>query len=482
VRAAPLSLLAVLLGAGCIASTSPPAGPTPAVVSALVAQDELGVTTLPPRYDAFNVSVFPTGFYRGEPTVGVTSDGVLFATASGPLVGKMPGGEGLIGRSTDGGKHWQIVQDPTRNAKTDVDPWLWVDPVTDRVFNAPLYIGCSWLSWSDDRGQTWDGTPLAGCGLPGHDHQKLTSGKPPASAAGGTYPTVVYYAYNSFRPDDATVKTGGTQVTVSRDGGKTFGASIRAHPADGCTAGINGPVVIGPDGAAYVPHPRCEGPAIARSDDAGTSWGAPVTVMGAGMGPLAFIHAAVDKNGTLYLLWPGKDQRLYLSHSADRATTWSPPLVVSRPDLKAVAYSAFDAGAGGRLGIAYIGTTDDPATWPNQSPGQAPAKAVWHFYAALTERADTDHPLVVTQKVTPDDDPVERGCITGSGDEPCRNLRDFIDAQVRGGRLYAVYADGCDHCKTDKDRLPRGETVVAVMETGPSLADLHPLSPLLGRS
>lgn len=432
---------------------------------------------VPPQLAGFHASVFRTGFHRGEPTVGLTSDGVLFATGGLDVPGNPPGtGGGLIARSRDGGASWQIVQDPARNGKADVDPWLWVDPATDRVYDAPLYAGCSWAAWSDDRGATWDGNPAAGCGLPGHDHQKLTGGPAPQGIATAGYPSVLYYAYNNERPD------GGSWVDVSTDGGRTFSLGVQAHPADACQAGINGPVAVAADGTAYLPKPTCKGLAVATSRDAGATWSSPVLIDGAGMANrLVTVHAAVDSAGTVYALWTGADERLYLSHSADQGATWSAPTVASAPGLRSVVFSAIAAGGPGRIGIGYVATTSDPKSWSAMDPSVAPDNATWHAYLAVSADAANATPAFAVQRLTPDGDPVQRGCVwLGGGANPCRDLRDFVDVQQARGRLVFAYADGCDACPNASSRLPLGETVVAVQEAGPSLLDGSPLSTLRG--
>jgi hypothetical protein len=478
------TLAALLLLAGLVAgcsspATTPPAGASDAThaTEGLLSSRAGVAVPLPAAGGTFAASVFRTHFHRGEPTVGLTSDGVLFATAGLDVPGNPPGtGGGVIARSTDGGATWAIVQDPLRNGKADVDPWLWVDPATNRVYNAPLYAGCSWAAWSDDHGATWDGNPIAGCGLPGHDHQKLTGGPPPAGVSTQGYPSLLYYAYNNERPD------GGSWVSVSRDGGRTFSLGTQVHPGDACQAGINGPVAVAADGTAYLPKPTCDGPAIAHSTDGGATWSAPVTIQGPGMPVhLVTLHAAVDSAGTVYVLWTGADERLWLSHSTDKGVTWSEPALASAPGLGSVVFSAITADGPGRIGIGYVATTSDPATWPSKDPSVAPDETVWHAFLATSADGDAVSPTFVAQRLTTDQDPVQRGCVwLGGGANPCRNLRDFVDVQQAGGRLAFAYADGCDACSTAAQRLPAGETVVAVQEAGPSLADGAPLVALRG--
>lgn len=465
VRRLAVLVLVAGLAAGCLDDGPGPADP-PAPSSELLVHRAGAEVAVPEGALGLDADVHHTGYHRGEPTVGLTSDGILFATGSQDLpVDGVPGTQGgVVARSLDAGRTWHVVQDPVRNGKADVDPWVWVDPATDRLYSAPLYVACSWSVWSDDRGQTWDGNPAAGCGLPAHDHQKLTGGPPPRGVVTVGYPSVLYYAYNSMRSD------GGTFVSASLDGGRTYGLPVQVHPSDPCQAGLNGPVAVAPDGTAYLPKPTCDGPAISKSTDGGTTWSAPVTVQGVGMGAhLVTLHAAADEAGTLYVLWTGADERLYLASSPD-GTRWTTPVVASAPGLRSVVFSGLAAGAAGRIGLGYIATTSDPGAWSAMDPSVAPDDTVWHAYLAVSLDADAAEPTFVARRLTTDDDPVQRGCVwLGGGTNPCRNLRDFVDVQQTEGRLVFAYADGCDGCRDAAGRLPLGETVVAIQRDGPSM-------------
>jgi hypothetical protein len=110
--------------------------------------------------------------------------------------------------------------------------------------------------------------PIAGCGLPAHDHQKITAGPPAPGVETDGYPNVVYYAYNgAFRGlvgvdgVDTTDALDGTWVSTSRDGGQTFLDAVRVFDPSPCKSGINGPVEVGPDGTRvrFVPIVDHEG-------------------------------------------------------------------------------------------------------------------------------------------------------------------------------------------------------------------------------
>lgn len=478
-----VALLAATL-AGCVApeAVRPAdlAGPLDGAAG-LVAHAAGQLAPLPQAWQDFRVRLAPTGFQRGEPTIGITSSGAMFVpggfavraaeVAPVPLPAvnaPVPTPTNLgpsLARSRDHGLTWERLYDPVFHGKADLDPWVWVDPATDRVFHAPLYVVCTWVAWSDDEGQSWAGTPLGGCGTPAHDHQKLTSGPPPPGVETQGFPSVVYYAYNSFRGE-------GTVVATSLDGGLTWGREVVAHPSDDCYGGLNGPVAVGADGRAYLAKATCDGIRIGVSDDAGQTWTLAATLTDGGVSPHSSINPriALDSAGNVYALWNGADNLQRLAASKDRGATWGLASVVTPPAVKGSLFGVLGAGAEGKVVVGYLGTDTDPASWQERDPSVAGDNTVWHLYLSFTDDALAAQPVWVTSQATPDDDPVQRGCIwLGGGTNPCRNLRDFMDLQVRDGRAYLVFPDGCDKCASATESHELGQSIVAIAEEGPSL-------------
>ena len=68
-----------------------------------------------------------------EPSIGVTSSGCIFFIALEKVM-----------RSCDHGETWEEVQGPECSPTTS-DPYGWVDPITDRIFNVQM-IGLETLS------------------------------------------------------------------------------------------------------------------------------------------------------------------------------------------------------------------------------------------------------------------------------------------------------------------------------------------------
>jgi hypothetical protein len=99
-----------------------------------------------------------------EPTLGLTRKGDLYYTA-------FQGNTRIeVVKSPDEGRSWRIVSPDLggRNAHLiSLDPYLYVDKDTSRVFNIDLTIACSYLSFTDGRG--WTTNPLA-CGRLVNDH------------------------------------------------------------------------------------------------------------------------------------------------------------------------------------------------------------------------------------------------------------------------------------------------------------------------
>ncbi|HUR70217.1 MAG TPA: sialidase family protein [Candidatus Thermoplasmatota archaeon] len=443
-------LVCSLLAAGCVqAPDVQTAAVDDAAVGAmhkLVSFTRAGVVPTAADFAGLHVEIAPTGLSTGEPSLGVTSDGAIYVTH----------GDGAIARSTDHGATWEdlSMKDVIRAPKTSLDPWVWVDPVSDRVYNAPLYVACTWASWSDDGGDSWDFNPIAGCGIPAHDHQKLTS-------FGGE---VVYYSYNSFRGE-------GTWVTASKDGGRTFPPGMSVHPDDKCHSGIASPVIAAPDGTAYSGHPTCDGVSVAVTKDSGSSWSKPVVItdVGAAQALAHMVDVATDEADHAYVTWTGADGAAYIVSTTDAGETWSAPKRVSPPTLGSTVYNVITAGADGKVVVGFLGTEDDATKWDTIDAQNAADTTVWNVYLSYVDMATSDDPVVTTIQVNPADDPVQIGCIWQSGgSNPCRNLGDFIDLVQRDGRPYLVYADGCDACS--KNTESRGsEVTVAFVEVGPSL-------------
>src|SRR3712207_6695180 len=78
-----------------------------------------------------------------EPTLGISQDGVVYYVATPNL-----GAEIL--RSVDGGREWDVVSPKlgNRNAHpVTLDPYIYMDKWTGRLFTIDLTVACSYLSF-----------------------------------------------------------------------------------------------------------------------------------------------------------------------------------------------------------------------------------------------------------------------------------------------------------------------------------------------
>jgi hypothetical protein len=373
--------------------------------------------------------------------------------------------------STDDGKTWKDIAPPT-TSQTSFDPMLYVDPYTSTIYVDQLYVGCSILAWSTDEGATWATNPAA-CGLPSDDHQKIITG--PNMLPGAPCPAI-YYSWSSIT-DPTPDGSGYSGVFVGRsfDCGLNFVPSQVVNTMSGMRYDND---MLGADrlGDVYVPMYMCDHGgyiAVGVSNDYGATFRV-VKVddeKDACTDPDPGI--AVDANNTVYVAYHRADGIKYVS-SSDHGKTWSKPVFVSPPTLKSFVHVDAIAGDAGKLAILYRATPDT-----DKGPDMADGWAAWHMYVTFVDHADTAALRVDTALVNPSDDPTQRGAVCTQG-VACaggsRNLLDFVDVAVGpDGRVYAVYADGCNKtCETPADsRANLG--IVAILDQGPRLfADKAP--------
>lgn len=373
------------------------------------------------RPSSYRVEISRTGRSSGEPTIGVTRDGVFVSAIQDNF-------RVDVLRSGDFGASWEVVSPSLAGVNAHLvsyDPYVYGDPATHRVFTVDLTIACSYLSYSDDGGKSWTSNPLA-CGRPINDHQTLFAG-PPAVSAPIAYPRVVYYCFSDVAS---------SACSKSLDGGVTFASTGSvAFPAidpetAGFCGGLHGHGAVGADGTVYLPREYCGQPFLAISRDEGATWSrVKVSVMG--VRPNDDPAVAVDLRGGLYYSFIGEGRLPYLTTSRDGGKTWSRPVMIAPPGIAAVALLTMNVAPDGRLGFAYMGTTDKrhPKTWDG--------------YIAATGNALARRPTLVTGRVNRSVDPLKRGeCGPGRCGE---EILDFIDVVVGpDGTIWASFVDACD--------------------------------------
>jgi hypothetical protein len=431
------------------------------------------------------------GTQAGEPTIGINKRGHAFV-AGGTLTVDTPIAEGGftpdVRRSTDGGKTWKSVQprlpDGTAEPPTSADPYLYVDPSTGRLFNDSLTVACTYLTYSDDEGSTWNRNPAA-CGPPVDDHQTLVAGPPPRGVTTSGYKNVLYICSS---------QNSATSCGRSLNGGATFlPTQGLPYPPDSGCGGAGGHLITDPQGRVFLPTGRCGYPAIAISDDAGDTW----TRVAVAQMSAANIQTSVasDSAGNLYYAWQDATNRLpWLSHSTDHGRTWSSPLMVAPPGVQQVNWPTVIAGGRGKIALIFPGTTQkQPPPAPTNSNDPISLIAgppnndfrPWNYYVIESTNALASNPIFVSATGNPPSDPIHRGpcgdAITGR----CGLMFDFLDVKIGPhGEIWGAEVDTCTHnqgrsgidCVKRTKATPDGNTgsdsnvgVVVKQISGPSL-------------
>lgn len=423
-----------------------------------------------------------------EPSIGITSSGCMFFIAMEKPM-----------RSCDYGQSWENMADITQAPFTS-DPYGWVDPVTDRVFNIHMMgLESTWIGWSDNDGESWLGNPHDSGTTPLNDHIKLASGPWIDSAYGlvgqlnPTYETAVYFCFN---------KLAGISCFTSFDGGATFEVGGDIVGLASTNGGLHGAITTAPDGTVYL-TPRVATPTILMSKDNGLNWEEREMGMDAGTpNPRKNSEVATDTESNAYHVWTGSDFGVYMSRSTDSGVTWEQESIRLSPNqVISNTFPQVDAGDPGRIAITYLGSEDaselnqsdiDGNPW-NGNPHFATSNVSYYLYITYSLNALDENPTFHTMRVS--DDPVQIGSIClNSGD--CRdiggsnrNLLDFNDLHIDlEGRVYVAFADGCTgdcasnpNATAENSRDGRGS--VYYLANGPSLlVEKGELSPLLTTS
>ncbi len=376
-----------------------------------------------------------------EPSLAVDADGAPYLAWKEALTPDGPGQRVAFARSDDGGRTWSAsaLKALTAEDRLQSDPWLTLDETGGLHFASLEYtadgiVGGITVTSSDDGGRTWSALANA------DDRPGFADKESMASDGNGT----LYLAYDNVLgttldqgdqvdlritrstdggamwsptvpvPDaignvlgpvlaalpDGTVHAawwnltdGNVMADTSRDHGATWGADVRVNPVPGSAAAVNGSWVgsmpsIAVDGLGrlYVAWAdRGTGNAdvlVARSEDRGAGWTAPVRVNDDLAGEQWMPSLSVDVKGALHMAW--MDGRtgawnVEYANSTDggrhwgtnlRVTTAETPLSFVRPgdylglatDANGTAYVAWTDGRGGSLEIYFARST--PASLP----------------------------------------------------------------------------------------------------------------------
>ena len=427
---------------------------------------EAAPTAFDEQYDGelLTVQAEEVGRRAAEPTIGVTTDGAAFFAAA-DFDGVSPAGaRTVLLRSLEGGVEgtWESVQTSFPVGETfppvNLDPYVWVDTATDRIFNVDL-TGCGTLQYSDDRGETFT-TREAACG-DSVDHQTLFGGPPPPAGLPqlGDYPNRIYYCSNRPLVD--------SRCSRSLDGGDTWlTTATPAYPAidpaeEGICNGLHGHGIVDPEGRIILPKGHCGWPYVAVSEDGGDTWmrqRVSDEVMSGEIlippfeyaGTYQHTSVASDSEGNLYYVWPGQDRRAYLAVSRDSGATWGPAINITPPGVTEVNFPTIAAGSEGRIAVILVGgfaedppgatgspDDDDDPTNGNNNPA---LKRPWNYYVMASTDALADDPRFLVTTANNPDDPIHRGdCF-----QRCGGMFDFLDVIVApSGELWATASDTC---------------------------------------
>lgn len=400
------------------------------------------------------------GVDTAEPTLGLTKSGDIFFSAYQTTT------RVEVMRSQDGGFSWEIVSPQfaeSRNAQLiSLDPYVWVDERTSRVYTIDLTVACSYLSFSDDLEVGWTTNPIA-CGRPVNDHQTLFGGPPVSSDTFG-YDNIVYYCWN----DVAT-----SSCSKSLDGGLTFAptGSPAFHPADDAQTdchpvhgGLHGHGVVGDDGTIYLPKEHCNQPWVGVSKDEGRSWSHfRVSKHRALWGPDPSVD--VDSKGNIYYVYLAEKDRLpYLVTSKNDGKTWSKPKMLGFPGLTETVHATVDVGKPGSVAVAYYGTDDVKGPIEDREYTQ---EVEWNGYMTMTTDALSKDPIFFSGNVNDLSDPFARG---PCGPRRCYDAIDFIDVVIgRNGIPYGAFADSCSGPCAGPGAKPGTSGAMGVLVGGPRL-------------
>jgi LPXTG-motif cell wall-anchored protein len=374
--------------------------------------------------------------------------------------GNMGSGSNGVGfwASHDGGKSFPITSNiASTNGGGDSDVEVGLDHT---VYTADLEAITTDLCTSTDGGRTFTAPTLVGatpCGPVSGSHQGPETDREWITRG---LKGELYLTYHDF--------AGGLPIIMkSTDKAKSFLPCGSILDPGGAAGKNYSPVagtlvpkpVIGKDGSVYVEvsEPDQVSPPVGANLDhlfmtvgQGGCNGVFAnhliyTDPGAALGKI-FDNQAIDGGDVLYLASAGKTKagqsttNLWLFTSHDRGVTWSPPIQVNTPNLKANVMPAIAGGLGkDQVVLGWFGSTN--ASDPNDT------KAQWRYYSATSfDGGKTFSQSVVTPDVIHYGDVCTQGIFCGliPGQPGNRNLADFSSAAVdpvTGCAIFAIPGD-----------------------------------------
>jgi hypothetical protein len=391
----------------------------------------------------------------GEPSVGVDwKTGAVMYQAYTSTYRITPPASGAV--------NWSDVTS-AYTGTINLDPILWTDAAQGRTLAGGLSGLCSVLAASDNDGASWAPTSNS-CSGGGWDHETVGGG--PYANTGlttptHTFPDAVYYCSQSG------LSPGPAFCARSDNGGLSFGPGTQAWGLQTC-GGLHGHVKVAPNGWVYLPNRNCGGKAgVAISKDNGTTWSLS-TIPGSSNQNESDPSIAFDTGNTGYECWQdgannatGSTAKM-ASYNPATGQWGSPVDLGALVGAKNIQFPAAVAGAAGHAACAFLGT---PTAGDDQASG---FNGVWHLYVATSYDGGLTYQAT---DVTPTD-PVQKGCIwMAGGSNQCRNLLDFMDAQLdKTGHIVVGFADGCTgSCATGGASNWAAYATIAYQTTGDAL-------------
>ncbi|MBW3582352.1 MAG: glycoside hydrolase [Euryarchaeota archaeon] len=357
----------------------------------------------------------------GEPSVGVTPEGLLFTSTN----------RGVY-KSADLGRNWTFVGNPMTTFNADPD--LVVD-ADGTVWYDTLYLACNEVAVSRDHGDTWNTHPAV-CNGPIGDRQYIV-----ATGGGTAYlyyhqiPTFYQTAMKTTDHGETWLPTGPVETPDHHllvDEGSGWGGGGFHNAAAGSvfftfTWFSDGPA--GPGGWA---------PAFSVTRDGGASFEVVVVAEPEGdpLG-LSLVVGSADDAGNVYIAWgellEDETVAIRMAVSTDDGRTFGEPVRLDDGNGSNV-FPAIEAGAPGHVAVAYYAADQDG------HPGRLPNNATWKVELVNTTDVTNATPTFTTTDISAG--PVKLGAICPNG-ASCQANRQFLDyfdlVRMPDGRLGAMY-------------------------------------------
>jgi uncharacterized repeat protein (TIGR01451 family) len=365
--------------------------------------------------------------------------------------------QSFVHRSVDGGDQYNIVSPIA--LRPDVGPGggdtdIVVDDQRTAYFTdleALVNLDCA---VSNDSGNSWRRTTTC-VPTPGVDRQWFAVDNGPTSAASDN---AVFLAFRNVAVGVRIFSTPGSLGPADPIGGLVYTDSSAGTPLPVAPDATCGQLRFDPAGR-YLYYPCAVGNHIRMTIghvDPGQRTGIVYTNVdlpaspGTGQVGDLFPGVAIDQAGNAYGVWiDDVDHNVYYSFSTDHGQHWSAPVQVNGGDTNSNEFPWVQAGAAGRLVVAWLGTashldSDAMPSWFNDRV--AATRFPWFGYVSLITNATSGSPTFAQQRFA--DHPIYYGQVcnggigcTGTGGD--RTMADFFGFSVDpdDGAIRVVYND-----------------------------------------